>query len=288
MTGGGRQKDCTALQKEALVKKIVMLVFTAVVIACATPDGMRRVTTNDKVVYDLPVEGVQQGDFAGVSFDVRPYECVRSGFKYRRDTKLGRQGDDSCTVDFMTSIVAADGSRTSPQIAYDRYQFKVKKSSEKGFTRLTFKPLYEGIHPYRNFGSAGISPPHSIESAMEVLATSGKLVYRFELGTPLTPSAVTKNLRKYLKPASHVRQPVTIMGKKFTSSYLLMTGDNTLATFYISLQRLAKGTKVEAIAALRLSPDDNYHVDAVGQARDVKRVLADAVTPDPRDTAARR
>lgn len=267
--------------KEEAVKRLLVLVVTALVAACATPEGMRKVATSDKVVYDLPSEGVGEGDISGVSFDIRPFECIRSGYRYVRDTKLVRKSADRCAVNFMTYITTADNTRTTPQIAYDSYVFSVKKSKEKGFTRVEFQPLYEGTPPYRNFGSTQISPPHSVENAMEVLATSGVLVYQFQVASPLSKSEVTKSLQKYFKPKSYDRQPVTVMNRSFTTAYLLQSGENTLATFYITMQPLEKGTQLEVITSLRLAPDDNYHVDAVGQVRDLKRVIADAVTPVP-------
>ncbi|HJV66889.1 MAG TPA: hypothetical protein VJ550_14225 [Geomonas sp.] len=270
------------------MKKMLVLLVTALVVACATPEGMRRVATSDKVVFDLPTEGLAEGGIHGINFEVRPYECTRAGYRYLRDTKLARQGEDRCTVNFMTFIMAANGARTTKQIAYDNYLFEIKKSSEKAFTRVEFKPLFEGIPPYRNFGSKNISPPHSVANALEVLATSGVLIYGFQVGSPLAPAAVTKNLQKYFKTTSHGNQPVTILKKTFTTSYLLQSGDNTLATFYVSVHPLKKGSRIEVITSLRLATDDNYHIDAAGQARDVKQLLADAVSAIPPGTAARR
>ncbi|HJV34836.1 hypothetical protein [Geomonas sp.] len=267
------------------MKRILGLVLTALLAACATPEGMRKVTSSDKVVYDLPSEGVDEGDISGVTFDIRPFECVRSGYKYVRDTKLIRKSDDRCAVNFMTYITTADNTRTTPQIAYDTYLFSVTKSREKGFTRVEFKPLYEGMPPYRNFGSTQISPPHSVENALEVLATSGVLVYRFQVASPMSKTEVTNSLQKYFKQKSYGRQPVTVMNRSFSTAYLLQSGENTIATFYITLQPLEKGTQLEVITTLRLAPDDNYHVDAVGQVRDLKRVIADAVTPVPPESA---
>lgn len=258
--------------------KSFIVIVVIILASCVTPEGMKSVKNNDRVVYALPSEGVEEGSFSGVRFDVRPYECVRSGYKYLRDTKLVPQEDGRCAVNFMTFIEATGkNGRLSPQVAYDSYLFAVKKRSAKGVTTLTFKPLYEGLHPYRNFGSSTISPPHSVENALEVIATSGILTFQFEVDSPLSQPAVLKRFAKYFRQRSHPGQPVTVMKKSFASSYLLMVSGNPLATFYLSTQPLRSGTRVSVITRLHLAPDDNYHVDAVGQASDIRKVVADAV-----------
>jgi hypothetical protein len=260
------------------MKRVIMALCIALLAACATTEGLRKLGKADEVVYEIPAEDLEDtAHFSGISFKPRRYECERNGYHFLRDAKISPKGSDRCEVSFVTAILPKGGEH-SPYVAFKSYIFKVDRGTRNSVTTLQFKPMYEVLEPAPAVSRETISPPHTLEDALEVIATSGTVTFQFKVGSPRKRSVVLRNLRKYFKEETHVRQPVEVMKKRFKTSYLLQSSGNTIATFYPALTPHRKGTSVTVVAKVQLAADENYHIDSSDQAKDVKKLIIEAIT----------
>jgi hypothetical protein len=264
----------------ATVKLVTLLAYLVVFTGCARiPEGMKEAKSGDRIVYRIPAESVDGEDkYWGIDFKAKTYQSARSGFKYRRTARIVGKDDDRCEITISCLITPIPKKTKLSAVTTARtFVFGVDRWQRKGVATVEFRPLFEATQPDSPIHGPEISPPDTLESAMEVLATSGIFTFQIEVESARAPDAILANFRKFCREQSHLQHPVVIKSRTFTTSYLLASGTKPVATFYLSLSPSGKRTAVSVITRLPLAPDANYQVDAVRQASDMKQVVSDII-----------
>jgi hypothetical protein len=273
-TGVGQRRE------EAIVKIVTLLACIVFLSGCATtPEGMKQLKSSETIVYRMRAEDIDSSAlYWGVDFRAKPHESTRYGFKYKRTATIVAKHDEQCEITFSSVITPVSKRGNRPPVESSRtYIFEVDKRKKRGMATVELRPLFEVLRPDPEFPNRKISPPDTLEDAMEVLATSGVFTFQFAMDSSHDSDAITASFKKYCREHSHLQRPVEVMHRTFTTSYILASGDKAIATFYVSLAPKGKGTKTTVITTLRLAPDANYQVDAAAQAADMKRVVSDIV-----------
>jgi hypothetical protein len=261
------------------VKLATLLACVLMISACARiPEGMKQVTSSDRIVYRIPAESIDsKARYWGVEFNTRPYHSARAGFKFRRTAKVVPKDADLCEITVSSVVTPVSKKLKRATVNTSRtYVFEVEKWKKKGVATVQFTPLFEVMQPNPDTRDLTVSPPDTLESAMEVLATSGIFIFNTEIESSRNLDQISASFRRFCREQSHL-QPVALMSRTFTTSYLLASGGRAVATFYVSLVPTTKGTKASVITKLPLAPDGNYQVDAVRQSADMRQVISDII-----------